>query len=183
LAKKDGKLRDVPYFPMLREPPPPKGLLDHEKYPQLLASLPEYLRPVLAIGCHTGMRVGQIRRLRWEQVNFLDRIIRLDAGETKNDEAREIPVDDELYATLQRQYAKRRPAFPFVCFRVNRSGKALPIRDFRKVWYGHCVKLGLGKMEPRSNPVTGDPLCAKPRKDRRKSKPKLKNGLLRTDFP
>lgn len=127
LAKKDGKLRDVPYFPMLREPPPRKGLLDHEKYPLLLAALPEYLRPVLAIGYHTGMRLGEIRKLRWEQVNFLDRIIRLDAGETKNNEAREIPVADELYATLQRQYAKRRPECPFVCFRIDRGGKALPI--------------------------------------------------------
>lgn len=40
-------------------------------------------------------------------------------------------------------------------------------------------------MEPRSNPATGDPLCAKPRKDRRNSKPKVKTvycGLIFHDL-
>jgi len=100
LAKENGHIRELPHFPMLKAPTPRKGVLDQEKYPLLLASLPEYLQPVLAIGYHTGMRLGEIQRLRWEQVDFLDRIIRLNAGETKNEEVREIPISDELYSIL-----------------------------------------------------------------------------------
>jgi integrase len=151
LAKKEGKLRDVPYFPMLKEPPARKGLLGHEKYPLLLAALPEYLRLMLVIGYHTGMRLGEIRKLKWEQVYFLDRIIRLNAGETKNDEAREIPIVEELFTMLRQQHTKRRLECPFVCFRFDRDDKVLPIGDFRKVWYARCVKLELGRMEKQED--------------------------------
>jgi integrase len=143
LAKENGHIRELPHFPMLKEPPPRKGVLDQEKYPLLLASLPEYLQPVLAIGYHTGMRLGEIQRLRWEQVDFLDRIIRLNAGETKNDEAWEIPISDELYSILEQRHLKRAGS-PLVC---SRSGRQ--IGDFRHIWYDRCSKLGLGELEKR----------------------------------
>jgi integrase len=142
LAKESKKLRELPHFPMLKEPPPRKGVLDHEKYPLLLAALPEYMKPVLAIGYHTGMRLGEIQRLKWDQIDFLNRLIRLHAGETKNGEAREIPIDDELYAMLEACHLKRPAGFPFVCSRDGR-----PIGDFRRVWYDRCSKLGLGHLE------------------------------------
>jgi hypothetical protein len=106
----------------------------------------------LKMTCKTAGKARFHRAIRYRsRVNFLDGIIRLNAGETKNDEAREIPVGDELYATLQQQHVKRRPECQFVCFRIDRSGKALPIGDFRKVWYGRCVKLGLGEMEAKKD--------------------------------
>jgi integrase len=142
LAKEGNKIREIPHFPMLKEPAPRKGVLKHESYPLLLAALPEHLQPVLAIGYHTGMRLGEIQRLRWGQVDFLNRIIRLNAGETKNDEAREIPISDELYSMLAGSHLKRQPGCPFVC---HRNGQ--PIGDFRRVWYDRCSKLGLGHLE------------------------------------
>ena len=142
LAKEAKKIREMPHFPMLKESNVRKGTLKQESYPLLLAALPEYLRPVLAIGYHTGMRLGEIQGLRWGQVDFLNRIIRLNAGETKNDEAREIPISDELYAMLEACHLKRPTGCPFVC---NRDGQ--PIGDFRRVWYDRCSKLGLGQME------------------------------------
>jgi len=142
LAKQGKKIREMPHFPMLKEPSPRKGVLKQESYPLLLAALPEYLKPVLAIGYHTGMRLGEIQGLRWGQIDFLNRIIRLNAGETKNDEAREIPISDELYAMLEACHLKRPAGCPFVC---NRDGR--PIGDFRRVWYDRCSKLGLGQLE------------------------------------
>jgi integrase len=115
LAKQSKKIRELPHFPMLTEPPARRGVLKHDKYPELLAALPDYLRPVLALGYHTWMRVGEIQRLKWEQVDFLSRIIRLNAGETKNDEAQEIPINDDLYAMLEQCHLKRRSGNPFVC--------------------------------------------------------------------
>jgi integrase len=64
LAVADGKLRDVPHFPMLKEAPPRKGFLEHANYQKLRLELPEHLRPVLAMGYHTGMRRGEILKLR-----------------------------------------------------------------------------------------------------------------------
>lgn len=146
LAVEDKKLHknDLPSFPMLREPKARQGFFEHEKYVTLRDALPDYLRPVLAIGYHTAMRLGEIRGLRWEQVDFLGNVIRLRAGETKNDEGRVIPIIGELLAVLRAEHARRRADCPFVCFRVEK-GRALPIGDFRKVWQSRCVKLGLGK--------------------------------------
>ncbi len=144
IAKKNRTIREVPYFPRLKLNNVRKGTLPHDKYPELLAALPERLRPVLALGYHTGMRLGEIQRLRWEQVKFLDGVIRLDPGETKNDEGRAIPVNEELMRVLKAEYLKREPGCPLVC---GRNGRA--IRDFRRVWYDRCSKLGLGTLEKR----------------------------------
>jgi integrase len=144
LAKESEKIRFIPKFPMLEEAAPRSGVLKEDAYPLLLAALPEYLRPVLAIGYHTGMRLGEVKGLRWEQVDFLNHIIRLNAGETKNDEAREIPVNDELHAMLETRYLKRTRTCPFVC---HRNGQR--IGDFRRVWYDRCSTLGLGHVEER----------------------------------
>jgi len=38
----------------------------------------------LALGYFTGMRLGEVLRLEWKQVNFLKCEITLRAGETKN---------------------------------------------------------------------------------------------------
>jgi integrase len=70
MAKKDGKIRDIPNFTMLKEPPPRQGSLAHEKYSELLASLPEYLQISLAIGYHTGMRRSEIKNLKWSDVSI-----------------------------------------------------------------------------------------------------------------
>jgi integrase len=144
IARADKKIRDVPRFPMLKEPPPRSGFFEHAKFLALSAALPDYVRPVLAIGYHTGMRKREILTLRWSQVDFLAGLIRLNAGETKNDEGRKIPVFGELAAVLRAQYAKRRPDCELVCSRVEK-GRALGIGDFRKVWEGHCVTLSIGR--------------------------------------
>jgi integrase len=102
---------------MLKEPKPRDGLLAHEKYSEFLNSLRDYLKPVLAIGYHTGMRKSDVTHLKWSDVDLVERVIRLRARETKNDEPREIPISDGLYAVLCEQFRKRDPRFPFVCFR------------------------------------------------------------------
>jgi len=146
VAKRDGKVREIPYIPMLKPAPPRKGLLSHKKYPELLKSLPDYLQPVLALAYHTGMRRAEISNLKWSDVNFIERVIRLNAGETKNDSAREIPITDELKALLENQFVKRDPRCPFVCFRLDPRRNVLPIGDFRKVWKNRCAKLGIGDL-------------------------------------
>jgi integrase len=82
--------------------------------------------------------------LRQEQVNFLDGYIRLNARETKNNEAREIPITAELDALLRVRCSQRDKNCPFVCFRTTRKGEAEQLGDFRKVFYGRCVKLDPG---------------------------------------
>ena len=183
LAQRDGKLRHLPFFPMLPEAKPRKGTLPQAKYPALLAELPDYLRPVVALGFKTGMRLGEILNLKWENVLWMERLIRLEAGTTKNDEAREIPFGDELDLVLRAQYRKRQEGCAYVCFRVNRRGHAEQVGNFRKPWRRACVKLGLGKWEPRIDSKTGKPLFNPPRYRRSQPKPKMRyTGLIFHDL-
>jgi integrase len=128
------------------------------------------------------MRRAEICGLRWEQVDFLRRVIRLNAGETKNDEGREIPITAELGAILREQHGKKHAGCDLVCFRVDRKGRAVRVGDMRKVWYNRCVNLGLGKFIQETD-KSGNPIFEKPRGPR--SKPKAKmiyEGLIFHDL-
>lgn len=140
LAMKARKLREVPYIEMLEERNVRKGFLEHDQYLCLREALPDYLKPVLAMGYYTGMRLGEICSLRWDQVNLLDCQVRLDPGTTKNDEPRLIPLTGELLEVLKMQVQRRNgecPDCPFVFFRRGR-----PVGNFRKVWAKACQAAG-----------------------------------------
>jgi integrase len=132
LAIQDGKLRELPHFPMLKEAAPRKGFLEHAQFQALRTELPEYLRPVLTMGYCTGMRLGEILGLRWSNVSLIDAQERLDPGCTKNDEARNIPLPSELVEMLKIERQKNRAAdFVFM-----RDGER--ISSFRKAWQSAC---------------------------------------------
>jgi integrase len=165
--------------------PPRSGFLEPEQYEKLLAALPDYLRPVLALGFYCGMRRSEVLGLRWEQVNFLSGTIVLLPGETKNDEGRNIPIVPQLRTVLMEQFAKRQPNCPYVCFRLDRRGHAAKIGTFRKVWQSRCIKLKFGRMEHAMDLVTGQTLYETPLKDHRNPMPKVKmvyRGLLYHDL-
>lgn len=140
LAKQDNKLRDIPNFPMLKEPPARKGFLDTADFQRLRLVLPEHLRPVLTLGFYTGMRLGEIKKLRWSNVSLADRQITLDPGTTKNDESRIVPLIGELPEMLS-ILRQRDQASEFV---FTRDGN--PLVSFRKAWIRACVNTGLGRL-------------------------------------
>jgi integrase len=116
-------------------------------------------------------------------VDFLAGMITLRAGETKNDEAREVPIVPQLRALLEERHAKRIRGCDHVCFRLDPTGHTVKIEGFRKAWYSACVKVGLGKMVPSIDRATGKPLYATPRGPR--SKPKAKmiyEGMIFNDL-
>jgi len=124
LAQRDRKIRNLPFFPMLSEAKPRKGTLPHEEYAEPLTALPDYLRPVVTVGFRTGMRLDEIVSLTWRNVDWIEKIIRID--DSKNSEAREIPFSEELETALHEQHAKRQDGCDRVCFRVNRLGTRSP---------------------------------------------------------
>ncbi len=180
LAQRENKIKHLPFFPMLTENKPRQGTLPHEKYGVLLAALPDYIRPIVVIAFNTGMRRGEILGLRWSDIKWMDRIIRIE--DSKNNDAREIPFTDELETLLKAQFAKRQEGCDFVCFRINRLGHAQRVGNFRKVWSRVCAELGLAKMESVVD-AAGNPQFQKPRYEHSKPKPKVRyTGLLLHDL-
>jgi integrase len=109
LAVQDGTLKTSPHFPMLKEAPPRRGFLEYGDFQKLRQELPEYLRALATLGYYTGMRVGEMLRMRCDSVDFQGKEIRLNPGETKNDEPRTVPLVSELLEMLriEREKSKR----------------------------------------------------------------------------
>ncbi len=146
------KVLRVPHIPHLEENNIRAGFFAHDEFLSLRGALPDHLRIVVTLAYYTGFRRGEILSLRWEQVDLDGRRIALNAGETKNKEARTVYMTDDLHRHLD-AWKKHRdgvaPNFPLVCFRMggnNRKGtkKPAPVGDFKKTWAAACEAVGLG---------------------------------------
>lgn len=137
LAIEDGKLRSLPHFAMLAESRPRTGFLGHGSYQKLRAELPEHLRPVLATGYYTGMRLGEVLGLRWANVDLGTGEIRLEAGTTKNGEGRTVPIAGEVLEMLHLE-RERNPESEFV---FTHEGER--VKSFYKAWKSATKRAGL----------------------------------------
>jgi len=98
------KVYGVPLIPKLEENNVRKGFFEWNDFIRLRNELPSHLRPLITFGFETGCRKGEILGLRWDQVDLIGRMIRLEPGETKNDEGRTIPImSDEMFSMLVEQ--------------------------------------------------------------------------------
>lgn len=126
------KIVRIPYIRLLPENNVRRGFLDDAQYLKLRNELPDYLRPIFVVAYHLGNRLGELRRLRWEQVDFQRNQIRLNPGETKNKRGRVLPMYGEMRHWLAMQKSIRDSNFPTCPYVFHHDGKF--IVDFRKAW-------------------------------------------------
>jgi len=85
--------------------PKPKNarnrVLEPAEWNRLFTAAPEWFKPVLVTGYHTGMRLEEILGLTWDRVDLEKGRIFLPGALTKNGEAREVPLTPALKRTLQ----------------------------------------------------------------------------------
>ena len=77
-------------------------VLSGDEYESILRNSPKHLKDILVIAYWTGMRKGEILNLTWDKVNLKDRIISLEAVDTKEGKAKTVPIGDRLYEVLSR---------------------------------------------------------------------------------
>ncbi len=119
-------------FPKLKEAPLRKGFFEHDAFRLLRGELPECHGPVITFAYYTGCGKNEILLLRWDQLYLIARVVRLNPGETKNEEGRVIPLAGEPYQMLVFQKQIRDecwPECPGVFFRYGKR-----IKDFRGAW-------------------------------------------------
>jgi integrase len=138
------KVDRVIYIPMLKENNVRKGFFEHGDFIALRKALPEYLRGFVTFAYKTGWRVSEIEGLTWPQVDLDNGIVRLEAGETKNDDARTVYLDEELQAVFKglsnaRKHHKK--VLPWVFVNEPQNG---PIKDFRGAWLKGCETAEIG---------------------------------------
>jgi integrase len=83
----------------------------------LLSNCEDFLKPIVTVAVHTGMRKSEILGLKWDQVNFEQGMISL--SDTKNRERRDIPMNETVKTTLRAIGRKGDLIFP------NRNGKQI----------------------------------------------------------
>jgi integrase len=139
------KVDRVPHIPMLDERNIRKGFFEHPEFVAVLNALPSYVQPVVTFAYRTGWRRGEVVDLQWSQVDLEQGIVSLNPGETKNDDARTIYLDEELKVVIQKQWDLRKKRGN-LCLYVfpNEAGNG-KIKDFRGSWDIACKEAKVGK--------------------------------------
>lgn len=77
-------------------------ILSKDEFNRLISHSPSHLLAILTTGFLTGMRKGEILSLTWDKVDLQNGFIHLEAEDTKDQEPRSIPINDELRTVLSR---------------------------------------------------------------------------------
>jgi integrase len=65
---------------------------------QLMAVLPEHLKPIVTLALHTGLRLGELRAQRWSDINLID--ADLVVSRPKSGRREVLPLNDTAYSVL-----------------------------------------------------------------------------------
>ena len=106
-----------------------------EELQLLLDCCPPHLKPVVLVAVHTGMRKGEILKLKWDQVDIRHSFLLLD--ETKNGERREIPINRTLYELFAGMPRSLESEYVF----VGKDGE--PYGDIKRSFHTALKKAGI----------------------------------------
>jgi len=108
-------------------------ILDNNEMKQLVEASSDSLKPVIIIALNTGMRKGEILKLRWNDVDFIENYIFV--KETKSGIPRKVPMNNFVRDTLKD--VKRMGDFLF----YNTNTKT-HIRDIQTSFDTACKRAG-----------------------------------------
>lgn len=166
------KALHMPGFPIVKEKNVRKGFFELRQIQALCEHLPAHLIPPARFAYITGWRRGEVLELRRRHVHFTAGEVRLEPGETKNEDGRTFPMVQELRQLL----VAVMPAHGFPNDLVFTGAAGQPIKKFAKSWTTACRKAGLPiRYVPlqRVNPQTGKKESAIYKRGKNKGKPIL----------
>lgn len=135
------KVHQAPRIKLFREDNARKGFFEHPEFLAMREALPDYLKGVVTFGYLTGCRKGEILTMEWSQIDFTAGVARMEVGETKNKEAREVPLFGELPAILKMQKEATEAKFPRCPWVFHLEGERL--QSFWKAWRTASKAAGL----------------------------------------
>ena len=138
------KVDRVPYIPKLEENNVRKGYFEHGDFLNLHDKMPAYLQGFVTFGYETGMRIGEITDLTWAQVDLDLGVVRLEPGETKNDDARTVYLSSGLKEVLQQQWENRKISGKVCPYVFPNEAGTRKIVNIKKAWSAACRECGLG---------------------------------------
>ena len=107
LAYEERKIQSLPVIRLLKDPPARRGFLELPKFEELLAQFPPNLKLYITSLYFCGGRSGEAELIEWSQVDLERKLIRIEDDQTKDKEAREIPLPQRLVLMLERSNRNR----------------------------------------------------------------------------
>ena len=104
IARREKKIQTLPVFPMQKESNTRQGFVESEKFADVLAFLPEGLRPLCIFLYRTGCRVGAARQISWSMLNAETTKMTLPGRILKNDRPLTIPLPSEVTDLLRKMF-------------------------------------------------------------------------------
>jgi integrase len=105
LGIREERITRKPHIPSLPEGDARSGFFEPDQHAAMLAHLPSPLNEMARFAYRCGWRQAEVRLLRWENVDRARREVTL--PDSKNGEARTIPLDDELAALFENLWQRR----------------------------------------------------------------------------
>jgi integrase len=139
------KVDRVPYFALLKENNVRQGFFEHGDFIALRNALPSYLKGFVTFGYKTGWRFSEVAGITWSQVDLDNGIVRLEVGETKNDDARTVYLDDELQQVFIEQWEARKTAKMLLPYVFPNEAGTDKIKNFQGSWKTACKDVRIGE--------------------------------------
>jgi site-specific recombinase XerD len=109
-----------------------------EEEQNLLTASPPWLREIIIVALHTGMRQNELLSLTWPQINLMRRALTL--TETKNKEKRTIPLNQTVLEILKNR-SKVRHITGHVF--TSQAGSKIDARNLLRAFYAARERAGL----------------------------------------
>jgi len=149
LAVDWGKLVSFPLnkIVLAREKNTRERTLSVDEEARLLAAASPHLRPLIVLALATGMRRGELLKLRREHINFTTRMITVPAENSKSKKERRVPMSPAVFDILK-PFASR-SGFVF----GNSNGEAL--KTIHEGFYGACARAKKDPKDKKDPGITG----------------------------
>ena len=128
----------------LREPEGRLRYLTRDEYARLLSVTDGYLRDFIILGVQTGMRRGELNKLRWDRVDLEQGLINLRSEDTKAGKPRSIPINREAREVLEQRKVQGESPYVFPGTKPPCEYLADPKRSFQSA----CKRAGLTDVTP-----------------------------------
>jgi integrase len=144
-ARQWGHIDRIPEIQWMKAPPSSFDFLTREESDRLLAAMPTGFRAMALTALRSGLRLGELLALRWEDIDLHTGKILVrrsvwkgTMGAPKSNRHREIPMSPELLVVLK-AHRHLRGALVF----CSEDGSALTRDMIKKVLPAACTKAGL----------------------------------------
>ena len=91
-----------------------------------------FLAEKIILSVHTGLRRGSLFYLRWDQVDFLNRVLRIQR--TKSGRPHAMPLNATVLTTLQALYNQRIPDCPYAFAHATGRKAGEPVQDVKNAF-------------------------------------------------